>query len=50
MVESEVNYVDEWMKEVIRERWKGSAHRYDRSPGHGIHSEEEKGAWKNILT
>jgi len=46
---NEVKY-EERMKEVIRERWNRSAHKYDNSPGHGIHSEEEKEAWKNLLT
>ncbi|MHC1572714.1 MAG: class I SAM-dependent methyltransferase [Methanosarcinales archaeon] len=45
-----MKYEEEWIKEVIRERWNRSAHRYDNSPGHGIHSEEEKEAWKNLLT
>jgi len=45
-----MEYGEEWMKEVIRERWNRSACRYDSSPGHGIHSEEEEKAWKNLLT
>jgi ubiquinone/menaquinone biosynthesis C-methylase UbiE len=37
------------VKEVIKERWDKRGFDYDRSPGHGIHSEREKEAWKNLL-
>lgn len=38
------------IKNIFRERWNKSAQRYDRSPGHGIQSEQEKEAWKSLLS
>ena len=38
------------VKKVIRESWNKRGSDYDNSPGHGIHSEEEKDAWKSLLT
>ena len=37
------------VKEVIKERWDKRGSDYDHSPGHGIHSEREKEAWKSLL-
>jgi len=38
------------IKEVIKERWNRTVQRYDNLPGHGFFSEEEKEAWKNLLS
>ena len=38
------------LKEVIRKRWNDRARTYDNSPGHGIHSDQEKQAWMKILS
>lgn len=38
------------LKEEIRKRWGDRACTYDNSPGHGIHSDQEKQAWLLILT
>ncbi len=37
------------IKETIRKRWSARARTYDKSPGHGIHSEQEKRVWLQIL-
>jgi len=37
------------MKEEIKKKWNESAPTFDQRPGHGIHSEHEKLAWKSIL-
>lgn len=37
------------VKEVIKHLWDKRAHNFDCSPGHGIHSAEEKEAWKSLL-
>jgi len=37
-------------KDIIKQNWDESSKQYDHSPGHGIHSEIEKEAWKSILT
>lgn len=38
------------VKEIIRTSWNKRGSDYDSSPGHGIHSEQEKKAWKSLLT
>lgn len=38
------------LKEKIRKRWGDRARTYDNSPGHGIHSDQEKQAWLHILS
>lgn len=38
------------IKDVIKQNWDESSKNYDQSPGHGIHTEQEKVAWKNLLT
>lgn len=38
------------IKETINKRWSVRARTYDNSPGHGIHSEQEKQAWIKILS
>jgi ubiquinone/menaquinone biosynthesis C-methylase UbiE len=38
------------LKKEIRKRWGGRARTYDNSPGHGIHSDQEKQAWLQILS
>lgn len=38
------------LKEEIRKRWGDRARTYDNSPGHGIHSDQEKLAWLQILS
>lgn len=37
------------VKGVIKGHWDKRGSDYDRSPGHGIHSEHEKEAWKSLL-
>ena len=37
------------VKEVIKGQWDKRGSDYDHSPGHGIHSEHEKEAWKSLL-
>ncbi len=37
------------LKEEIRQRWNGRAESFDRSPGHGIHSEKEKNGWVSLF-
>ncbi len=37
------------IKGVISKRWNIRARTYDKAPGHGIHSNEEKQAWLRIL-
>ncbi len=37
------------LKQQIHDRWDARARTYDKSPGHGIHSDREKQAWLNIL-
>lgn len=37
------------LKEIIKNRWDQRARTYDISPGHGIHSRQEKKAWMEIL-
>lgn len=38
------------LKETIKLRWGKRARSYDMSPGHGIHSKQEKEAWMQILS
>jgi ubiquinone/menaquinone biosynthesis C-methylase UbiE len=38
------------LKEEIRKRWGNRARTYDNSPGHGVHSDQEKLAWMQILS
>ncbi len=38
------------IKRTITKRWDARARTYDRSPGHGIHSDQEKKAWMQILS
>jgi len=38
------------LKGVISKRWGARARTYDKSPGHGIHSDQEKQAWLQILS
>lgn len=38
------------LKEVIRKRWGDRSRTYDNPPGHGIHSDQEKQAWLQILS
>ena len=38
------------LKEKIKKRWSDRARTYDKSPGHGIHSDQEKQAWLQILS
>lgn len=38
------------LKEEIKKRWGDRARTYDNSPGHGIHSDQEKKAWLQILS
>jgi ubiquinone/menaquinone biosynthesis C-methylase UbiE len=37
------------LKGIITDRWSARARTYDISPGHGIHSKQEKEEWLNIL-
>lgn len=38
------------LKEEIRKRWSDRARTYDKAPGHGVHSNQEKQAWLQILS
>ncbi|MBF0377480.1 MAG: class I SAM-dependent methyltransferase [Desulfamplus sp.] len=38
------------LKGIITDRWSARAKTYDMSPGHGIHSDQEKQAWLEILS
>ncbi len=38
------------IKGIISKRWNARARTYDKAPGHGIHSGEEKQAWLRILS
>lgn len=38
------------LKKEIRKRWGDRSRTYDNSPGHGIHSDQEKQAWLKILS
>ncbi len=38
------------IKGVISKRWSARARTYDKAPGHGIHSYQEKQAWLQILS
>jgi len=38
------------IKDTIKQNWDKSSKDYDQSPGHGIHTEQEKEAWMNLLT
>lgn len=38
------------LKRIITERWGARARTYDISPGHGVHSDQEKQAWMRILS
>ncbi len=38
------------LKKEIHDRWDARARTYDKSPGHGIHSDLEKKAWLDILS
>lgn len=40
---------DAKVKEKVREIWDRRAPEYDNHPGHGIHSEREKEAWKDLF-
>lgn len=37
------------VKEMVKQRWNGRADTFDKSPGHGIHSEKEKDAWISLF-
>lgn len=37
------------LKEAIRQRWNNRAETFDLSPGHGIHSQDEKNEWVNLF-
>ncbi len=37
------------IKDIIKQNWDESSKHYDCSPGHGIHSEQEKDAWSSLL-
>jgi len=37
------------VKRIVNQRWSARARTYDKSPGHGIHSDHEKRAWLRIL-
>jgi len=43
-------YDNPGIKDTIKQNWDESSKKYDLSPGHGIHTEKEKEAWKNLLT
>jgi ubiquinone/menaquinone biosynthesis C-methylase UbiE len=43
-------YDNPGIKDTIKQNWDESSKKYDQSPGHGIHTEKEKEAWKNLLT
>lgn len=38
------------LKEAIRQRWNGRAESFDRSPGHGIHTQDEKNGWVKLFS
>ena len=38
------------IKDTIKQNWDESSTNYDKSPGHGIYTDQEKEAWKNLLT
>ncbi|NOX34195.1 MAG: class I SAM-dependent methyltransferase [Deltaproteobacteria bacterium] len=38
------------LKQKIRQQWGNRARTYDNCPGHGIHSEQEKQTWMQILS
>lgn len=38
------------IKDTIKQNWDKSSKNYDQCPGHGIRTEQEKEAWKNLLT
>jgi len=37
------------IKDTIKQNWDKSSKNYDQCPGHGIRTEQEKEAWKNLL-
>ncbi|MCK4819671.1 methyltransferase, partial [bacterium] len=37
------------VKQQIREWWDATQHDYDAVPAHGVHSEDEKEIWQEVL-
>jgi ubiquinone/menaquinone biosynthesis C-methylase UbiE len=47
--QSGITMIDHDIKDAVRKSWDHSSGMYDRCPGHGIGTEEEKAAWKQEL-